>query len=338
MVMMAIPAHLMVRLADGLAVGQAARFLPISSGFGFELGLDGGWARGVDISVRIEREDGSHRLLRGAPPLAAAICRAWEGAGDDLAGRLAPAIDTVWLEYDAPEADRPWTPSLAFCRLTPAFNRLGTGKALAVVARLHDLAGYDWDAAAERRFLALRAAGPLRHIGFPIGRKSRAVRLCFSIGMGDPAAALDRAGLRGRGPDSLRVLQGLAPDGCETVLHLDIAGADIGPRTGLEVMPIRPGAWKPLLDGLVACGLCRADQAALIRGWPGAPAGLWNPLAPLSRRLPDPGRWPACWEKAVIVRRASHVKLVSEPGEALTVKAYLFAGLLWNHWRVRGAA
>lgn len=325
MVMAPISASLLSRLAGILPVGRAAGFLPASSGFGFELGLSGAVRRRPDISVRIEPEDGSFRLFSG-PPLAEAVCRLWDQP-DGLAAR---SVDALWLEYDDPGPDQPWTASLAFCRLANSFHSLPEAEAEEVLGLILGLARAERHLAGTI-FRRLRPMARLRHVGFPLGRRVETTRLCFTTTRTEWTACLDRLG-QGAGKSALQPLvDTLSDESCEIVLHLD-AGHALGPRIGVEIMPSDHAGWNLLLDGLVARGLCHPDDAELIRRWSSRPAG--DPPPGLSRRLPAP----VYWDDAMILRTASHVKLSAEPGRPLAVKAYLFAGLLWDHQQLRGAA
>jgi hypothetical protein len=328
--MRSLPAVVMTRLVGALprqlAAESLAAALPASSGFGFELSLSG-HAPGIDISVRIEPFDGSDIDL-DAPPLAAAICGLWK----DPAAAHAKATDTLWLEYDdAGSGAACGAPSVAFCRLTPQFNALPDGAALDFLELLQDMAetGLPYP---ERRqlarhvFLCLRPVVSLRHIGFPLGRPTKDLRLCFSVDRGGLGTCLDRLGRPDCKAGLIALLDVLAPEPCEIVLHLDI-GQTIGPRVGMELMPVSEAGWDHLLMGLLARRLCDPDDALLIRRWPFSPAILDAPPPSLSRKLPHPARW----HEATVVRRANHVKLSTVPGQPVTAKVYLFAGLLWDH-------
>jgi len=329
--MRSLPAVVMSRLVGALpaqwAAESLAAALPASSGFGFELSLSG-HAPGIDISVRIEPFDGSFAYI-DAPPLAAAVCHLWK----DPAATHAKATDTLWLEYDdAGSGAGRGMPSVAFCRLTPEFNTLPDDEALDFLDLLERMASEASLPDPERLrltrqvFLCLRPLAPLRHIGFPLGRQTRDLRLCFSVERANLGACLDRLGQSDRKAELLALTQTLAPEQCEIVLHLDI-GPTLGPRIGLELMPADQAGWDHLLTGLLAQGLCDSQDVLLISRWPFSPPILDAPPASLSRRLPDPARW----HEATVLRRPNHVKLSTVPGKAVTAKVYLFAGLLWDH-------
>jgi hypothetical protein len=328
--MRSLPAVVMSRLVGALpaelAAESLAAALPASSGFGFELSLSG-HAPGMDISVRIEPFDGSFAYIE-APPLAAAVCHLWK----DPAATHAKATDTLWLEYDdAGSGASCREPSVAFCRLTQEFNTLADGEALDFLDLLQHMAEADRPHPERRQlahqvFLCLRPVAPLRHIGFPLARPTRDLRLCFSVERGSLGLCLDRLGQSDRKAELLALTRTLAPEQCEIVLHLDI-GPTLGPRIGLELMPVAQAGWDHLLTGLLAQGLCDSQDVLLIRRWPFSPPILDAPPASLSRKLPDPARW----HEATVLRRPNHVKLSTVPGKAVTAKVYLFAGLLWDH-------
>lgn len=317
--MQSFSASLLSRLAGALPAERAAGYLPASSGFGFELGLSGVARRGPDISVRLEPEDNSFRLLDG-PPLAEAICRFW----DDVDSADARAIDALWLEYDDPGPDRPWTPSLGFCRLTGDFTEEFLDRLLPLIGGERDLL--------DQILQRLTPLASLRQIGFPLGRHTSALRLCFTTTRQEIGTCLDRLGQSAGKQALLPILEELATDPGEIVLHLDVGHA-LGPRIGADIMPGGHSGWEHLLEGLLEHGLCSEADAALIRRWPSSPDILRDPLASLSRRLPDPSRW----DEAIVLRRANHVKISAEPDRPLGVKAYLFAGLLWDQ-QIQGAA
>jgi hypothetical protein len=327
--MRSLPAVVLARLTGALpaelVAESLAASLPASSGFGFELGLCG-HAQGIDISVRIEPFDGSFTYVE-APPLAAAICRLWK----DPAAVHARATDTLWLEYDdAGSRSGYGVPSVVFCRLTPDFNALPGADALDFLHMLQDMAEGCLPQVERRQlvsqvFLRLRPLVSLRHVGFPVGRPTRDLRLCFSVDRDSLGTCLDRLGQAGRKAELIALMEALAPERCEIVLHLDI-GQTIGPRIGMELMPVDESGWDHLVKGLLAKQLCDPQDALLIRRWPFSPAILAAPPPSLSRKLPDPARW----HEATVLRRSNHVKLSTVPGKAVTAKVYLFAGLLWD--------
>ena len=127
--------------------------------------------------------------------------------------------------------------------------------------------------AVEQLFAVLPEGAGCSHVGaFPL-RDPRALRVVFSMAMGESAHFLDRVGWRG----DLDSLAGLSDDLDPLLprigLSLDVSASGLLPRVGLELyrglgwVETPTSSWHVLLDYLQERGLATQDKAQAIRFW-----------------------------------------------------------------------
>jgi len=337
-----LPGTLVAAPARDAIIDLAAR-LPgaITSFCGFECPLGSADAR-ADFLLCSTREEGHAGVLAGmhdsialAPELrtqpawqrVAAFCRAWLAAGSPLGGELM----NTWLEFDiASDADALVEPSMFFGTHPPAPGADPRGQlaalreALAVLdpPALHGHRGR----ALETLLAALPRGCHVFQVGAMWSRGQAAIRLCLR-GVEHVAvpALLDVLDWPGDGDDVAVLLDTFGAHASRVDLDLDL-GTRIGPKIGLECYLGTDAATAARLAALSAAlvrvDACTPAKAAALDAYQGltlqdaAPAH-WPPhLAALARAG---GRGLS----SALCRWVHHIKLVHEPGQALTAKAYL---------------
>jgi hypothetical protein len=247
----------------------------------------------------------------------------------DPASPLYPAIDRVWLEFDAPAqgvtafgAPVPCVfvdfAAAAYSPARPVDERVDLAR-----AALGPLFGGTLPSALEagiRRCMeALPAGAAVPYAGVLLSRGDGSVRLCVrGLPAGSEPGFLAGLGWPGDGPELADRLARLAEmrRGAATLhpanLHLDVCADGVLPPVGLEYTFERPGQARGILretaflDRLVDAGLCTPGKRAGMLRWPG------HTTQRLAHQL---------W-RSVAVRRLNHVKAVHHPGAPLRVKAY----------------
>jgi hypothetical protein len=297
-----------------------------------------GDSRPVDLIFRVER-DGAQILAGRRPALSAAPLLAFGGAWPALAALCAAWLDGVhpawsavhhlWVELDLDAAASPGAPPLpspsVFVGLDPARTAALDADALAdlacaVLAPVLPVGVPAHTRSQMRGVLARRPAGSaMPFVGCMLSRTRRAVRLYLS-GIGDAAVA---PFLNGVGWPAEQVAETAAvlavlnavPRPPLGMMHVDLLDGALLPRLGVEfTLERRPqlrgtlaeAAW---LDRLVELGFCAPERRAALTAWPGCE------VRTLRHEL-----WPS-----LLARRVNCVKLVTEPGRAPEMKAYLLA-------------
>jgi hypothetical protein len=311
--------------ADTLATIIAA--LPdLGSECGFEcrLGPDLG---PVDLGIGIRRNDAEAvaRLptLRQQLDAIAAKDAGWEGlarflgAWNDRSGPLWGTVPFIFLEVDA-DAGAAVTPSVfialdwplggagadeaasrvAVCAaVQEAVSRLGS-PALAAACRSQLTSAFEW----------LDRDARIFHVGVMLGRRPAAIRLSVSAGWRDLPAYLRRLGALD-GSAIIERLHGIM----SPVIHPDAlqqCDFDLPASAGVPLgfaFPLVAGAEAaPLLQHLVAQGLCTQEQRAALLAWSGE-ATVSLPFGGLECRLR---------------RYLSHVKLSCDASGRCGAKVY----------------
>ncbi len=205
--------------------------------------------------------------------------------------REAPWARRTWLallEYDLARAVSP-APALPGVFLS--FREPPRSRAEGRVADLADVVAEGLPAAVglpafpearrgvERVLGALRGRAHVINAGVFRGRPARTLRVVVAdLGVSDVTDLL--GSLSWRGP--LAAVRGLLAEfgpACTGVgLSVDVAGAGIGPRAGVELFAGPPGGawaagsrrdWEPLVDRLVARRLCSPAKASGLLAWTG---------------------------------------------------------------------
>ena len=307
---------------------QAAREFPAAFTYGFEFRL-GEEAAATDFSLAFGRSQQESRILSGAHPNIDLSERlraqpAWQAArallGDWLGARGAPwqGVEYVWLEFDTASSDQAvQSPSIFFSTGHGADRR---GLALALAERLQGGSGAT-AACLEKVFSSPYAQESLFQIGTMLARTGGALRLC--LGLCHPLSIvpfLREIGWPGPLPELTALLDQLVAWGARLSLQIDVGDA-VGPKVGVECYAPsgerilgQTEAWRPMLDGLVAAGLCLPQKRDALLAWVGGHRArlLWT------RRYG---------------RRVSHLKLVYQVGRPLQAKAYAY---LWEEIQERG--
>jgi len=337
-----VPDALVAPSARDAIIGLAAR-LPgaITSFCGFECALGTSDAR-ADFLLCSTREEGHAAVLAGmhdtialAPELrtqpawqrVAAFCRTWLAEGSPFGGELM----NTWLEFDiASDADALTAPSMFFGTHPPApgadprgqFAALREALAALDPAALHGHRGRALDALLD----ALPRGCHVFQVGAMWSRGQAAIRLCLrGVERVAVPALLDLLDWPGHGGDVAALLDTFGAHASRVDVDLDL-GTRIGPKIGLECYFGTDGATAgrlaALTTALVRQGACTPDKAAALDTYQGltlqdaAPAH-WPPhLAALARAG---GRGLS----SALCRWVHHIKLVHEPGQALSAKAYL---------------
>jgi squalene-hopene/tetraprenyl-beta-curcumene cyclase len=308
---------------------------------GFECRLRAGDDR-VDFQQGIPASDGETARLAAFLEESGELGAAWERV-KALARRSATPGDFVhetvselWVELDLATAAGPqeWRPDPSvFAVLRPSGADRGLAAARAV---LETLLGEEQARLLERvtQRLQRECAGRARisHIGVMLGRPSAALRVHISdIQLQDLSGYLRRIGWEG---DTVRTqaLGRMLLDYTDLlVLCLDVVG-ELTPRLGLECFfAQRTGVdprWRPLLEHLVALGMCAEEKADALLRWPGRVTPVddlvgW-PADLIVRSLTRPPDL-----LGVIERRLSHLKVTCAPDVRTEVKAYFGYGHLW---------
>lgn len=311
---------------------MAAR-LPVCSDAVLEFRLVAG-AHPVDISLCLPRSRPPvPAALLGDPHWrqVAAIGEAWQVD----AGLLARHVKQLWLEFDAPRgmSEMP-TPAFGYA-MTPGME---TRERLLELAQSVFPASFPPPlfAALERLQRLTPPEVWIKHLGRMGRRGGDSLRVILARFPREKIIGfLASLGWRDEGGRLLRTLDETASLVDYFTLSLDLLEG-IGPRISLECLLERPGVeqhrWRPLLDCLVARGLCLAGKRDALLAWPG-----------FSRRPVAEGYWPenlrVCeagldgGTLSVFHRYISLVKFSFAPGQPVEAKAYLS---LVHRWLRRG--
>ncbi|MDI1482735.1 hypothetical protein [Polyangium sp. y55x31] len=293
-------------------------------------------ASGIALECRLEenprvdflmyllaRSGGPQAFLRHAPALES---RAWRGVFDFCAEWAEPAsllhdeVPALWLEFDV-RGDSVVAPQpLPF----PCIERHigdeqppeeqdehGRAVCLDILDRATSLllgrplpcATFDTAARLARR---LPRRGRVLHVAPLASRGVDALRLVATIPRDELPAHLDRIEWPGARPELEPLLAAMVPANTRMGFHLDISDRVL-PTLGLELHHA-PGdpRWRPILDELVARGVCTSDKRDALLQFP--------PYARLA--LPE-------HRAASPVSTTLGIKLVLAPDEPLAAKAYL---------------
>jgi hypothetical protein len=296
----------------------------------------------VDFLVCVLADDGggdalavaAGKAVEGTVPV---VTSAWQRVFDFCREWMQPEtmlheeVPFIWLEFDLPPtATTPPEPFLFFCvqryfrsdslRLFgPAGSQAAAATYRQVLARaLALLLGRPIAPATERTLLACFAAlpvgGHVLHVA-PLAVRGRGhedlVRAVLTLPIAEVGAYLERLGWRGPWDEVQEILTTLHRDADDVGIQLDLGAVPL-PVLGIQFYyAARDPRWRPLLDGLVARGVCTPAKRDAVLAWPGR------------ERLTLPGRkWPS------ELRRELELKLVcrADPERPLEAKAYLGFG------------
>jgi hypothetical protein len=215
-------------------------------------------------------------------------------------------VETVGLEYDLPFAGR--DRAATFFGLVP--------DAPIDASSLEELVGLPAIFADAQNGDVM-----ISHVGVMLSRPGAPVRL--NVAGRDPQAMLDYLERVGA-PAPRALLEELAPLVNHFVCALDYDGA-IADRFGIECYALDRLA---LCECFVERGWCDRNALPLLRDWPcelpgPPPEGLPESVARV-RWLAGPNA------RSRILRTVNHVKVVSDPGRGIQVKAYLAAHHCWR--------
>lgn len=291
-------------------VRSVARFLPGDALYALEVRL-ASESKQVDLSVRINRAEDAERL---APQLHSGSRRRFLELWAHRAQSEFAPVSELWLEFDS---DR-----------LPANDSLPEP---VVCSRLHGKPSCDWlithllphvighepskDLCQQFRH-CLETLPPTAHLLYLFDLTARSdhwIRLEFySQNLPDLLTYLGRISQAAR--ERVAEVSQLAPDGDRYHLSLDLHGATIAPRIGLEVsyrrLPHREPRWGSLTDRLVTAGLCHSTERDAIEDWLGTTTKASSTT------------WPSL-VKGHCVRSLSHVKLVTTEAAPPRAKVYL---------------
>jgi hypothetical protein len=258
------------------------------------------------------------------------------------ASRLAAELKNLWLEYDfAVKRDRTSVPSV-FLGTDGLTSGAATESAMNAIGILR---ARPLPSMVRRTLQGLVAALPkkakLFQAGVMCSRPDSPLRLCF-LGpefvpcLSSPAAGgetglackfLAAAPWPADPAPVAELLRTFASSIDQVALDLDLRDdGSLAPRLGIEIYqnPARTSARRivALVSQLTRCGLCTVEKANGLLAWNGV----------AHERL-HPNLWPRSLVAARVIRGGDqystfcrwlhHVKLVYEPGESLTAKAYL---------------
>jgi hypothetical protein len=314
------------RLAGVMAPGELAACRAVLAAipaiaprtFVFECPLAGEAPR-ADVAYSFDRPSAGLTALRvaGLPAAVAALLDRLDEPG-------APAASTLWLEHDL---DRPVTDPPSVFLGDADLSGAGAGaRGPERLAYLLAALGPVDDAMASALAACHRALPPgaaLFQVGRMLPRPGAPVRLCIRH---VPAAGLD-AFLAAAAPDRVLRLPAAArafvAEHRPFVLDVDLEpGRGVGHRVGIELIveDRSPGKVIPLLDELVARGLCAPGKRDLVAGWAGVTAyrrdDAPRPIADVCALVGGRAR-------AGHLRLVSHLKLVCEHEQIIAAKAYL---------------
>ncbi|MCP3102947.1 hypothetical protein LZ198_29120 [Myxococcus sp. K15C18031901] len=330
-------------LADVRAI---AAWLPseLTNGFGLETRLTDPAAR-ADVFFWLNADSLGPDIVAGRDPHIAlperlsreplwrsitTFARQWVDPGS----LLHQGVDSFWLEFDvAGPPPEPPAPVVFFCpEEMPLPHDTATGHqarrrhqdiATAALSTLSDGALADETLRNVRACIdALPAGSQPFALGILRSRQLDTVRFCAKDipvhGMRDYLAAV---GWEGPREDFDALLDWLGPLADRFVLDFDV-GSRVLPTVGLEVsfhhrrQPPTEPRWSPLLDALVARGLCRPDKREALLAWPGQ--------VPCTEDFGHEVR------EGRFDKRLSHLKLSLKP--QLEAKAYFGA---WRYTEAR---
>jgi hypothetical protein len=289
----------------------------------------------VDLSVRIDAR-GRQQLAQHSGARLPSHAVAWQRVAAFAQAWADPATATyrcvaaVWLEFDLAEgADPASVPPRMFIDLARhaggAADGVGPIGALGtVMAALAPVVGPripEWLRGGVGRCLeALPPSAELLYVGLPVDERLTSLRLCV-LGLNERHCAeyLGAVDCQSHVSSSGRALgtwRGRRRDHAVrgAMLHLDLDDRGrVGSRLGLEYpLRRRPQVMGVIADTdflaeLVACGVCTPDKRDAILAWPGCE------VATLPHEI-----WPS-----LVMRRVSHVKVVSNREAPPEAKAYL---------------
>lgn len=326
-------------------LGHLARALPPVHRAGFECRLGAGDLR-VDLQQGVVPTGGEPAILSefvssagesgsALHPAWARVrdfCSAWEEPSSDLAR----GVPELWLEYDPREvgARVELVPSV-FALLRPPERTAEAARSLAerALAVLLGAAVPSPLCAQLRRFTDACPEGTkISHVGVMLGREVQGLRIHVTpLPLRHFEAFLERVAWPGDTSEVHRLATRMLEFGDYVALCFDV-GELVYPRLGIECFfhqkhGIHP-RMEPLLDWLVAEGMCTPEKREAMVRWPGY-------LSPAASRAP--------WPDALLVqslvqpperlgifdRRFSHVKLSCLAGSPVEAKAYFGYGHLW---------
>ncbi|MDI3283882.1 hypothetical protein [Polyangium sp. 15x6] len=293
-------------------------------------------ASGIALECRLEenprvdflmyllaRSGGPRALLRCAPALDA---RAWRGVLDfcgqwvDPASPLHTEIPALWLEFDVNGDSVAARQPLPFacierhiCDEEPPEEQDERGRAgcLDILDRATTLllgrplpcGTFD---TMTRLVERLPRRGRVLHVAPLASRGIEALRLVATIPRDELPAHLDRIEWPGARPRLEPLLAATVPANMRIGFHLDM-GDRVLPTLGIELHhPPGDPRWCPILDELVAWGVCTPDKRDALLQFP-----PYARLALPEHRAPSP------------VSTTLGIKLVLAPDEPLAAKAYL---------------
>ncbi|MEQ8661028.1 MAG: hypothetical protein RLW62_09445, partial [Gammaproteobacteria bacterium] len=336
-----VPPALIERPALDAIVALAAR-LPgtLTSFCGFECPLGTATAR-ADFLLCATREEGHAAVLAGrradsalAPALLAAP--AWQRARDFCAAwldddhLLRAQLMNTWLEFDVTSHAQALTaPSLFYGTHPPGADGHRADAVAVQRAALGVLAPAALEGARgralEQFFAALPPGCHVFQVGVMWARETPALRLCLRhISAADLLTLLTRLAWPGPLDELAALLAVLAPAAARIDVGVDL-DTDLGAKLGLECYPGTDAAagarLAALTARLVAHGACTADKAAALATYQGLslPATTTDWPACLSALAARQGRGLT----SALCRWVHHLKVVLEPGQPLTAKAYL---------------
>lgn len=172
----------------------------------------------------------------------------------------------------------------------------------------------------------------LANIGVWLARPTQAVRLTIKdINLEQILAYLEKIGWQDPTQAFMSAAVTLSPLTEVLALAIDIDSA-LHSRIGLECFATAefhdPNRWQQLIDHLVKTDLCTPAKRQALLTWPGVTQ--WSDC---------PDRWPAnltygdllmgAHAVSLFWRKINHIKLVYQPGQPLSAKAYLAFGHRW---------
>jgi len=304
------------------AIREVASCLPGAMAFrtfGFECALSDP-APDADFLISLGRSDGGPDILAGTLPGWQRI-RTFGKQWADPASPLHDQVDDVWLEFDMREnRSKPPVPSLFFspvARATPSDEggrdiRAGHLRLIQTVWRsvVSDTVSDDstgrWGLCIE----SLSSRGSLFQVGLMLPRPTRDIRLCMHFpSSGQLLDYLTAIGWPGPREALRPLVEELFQRVDDVALDIDV-GASVSPKIGLECAfkrhrGIQRGPkWDHFLDFLVERGMCLPAKRDGLLAYPGY------------AHTDDE-------TQSVFVRHLFHIKVVCQPGQPLTAKAYL---------------
>lgn len=257
------------------------------------------------------------------------LCQDWQSAADE--SWFKRGIDSIWLEFDTSQhSDNPLVPGIFFASLeagifvTPFTAAEQCQVVREALANLPSSTRHDAQIHnnVERIMAELPATARIFALGDMNGRTAKALRVSIShFPPQDLLSFLKRIGWQGSEEAINKILEIAGPIQVINV-NLDV-GAKVGPQVGLEFVPgsrVRKSKWIPLLDRLVAHGLCLPAKRDALLTWPGYTDATHNFALWPSSVVNTDGMIPPL--HCILLRYLSHVKIVYRENEPLFAKAY----------------